>query len=211
MKNNILCIILLTPSLLFAQAYKSTLELRNFKADCMAYELPFDEKETTEAYEIKLKRDGYKVRSKRGNITLKSTTINDIYSKPLDYVFNIARNPSDKTMSIVKIHISEIDRKLPLSYLGNEEMYKNAGTFIATFKEEVIKLNLENSISKIKDELKYADKEYQRSLDYKERYTKDRDRLNSKIEDTQKDIEREFKEVEILKAKLKSLENLRKN
>ncbi|HVT84059.1 MAG TPA: hypothetical protein VHD35_02610 [Chitinophagaceae bacterium] len=219
MKRRLLFLVITTCffSVVYGQAYESTIEYDKKKQNAYTIEYPYTAEALENAIVSKIEKMGYKGKEEKGLfnrdkgfIVFKSAHITDISDNALDYIIKVEqKNRKDKNIAILYMIVNKDGDDASKTFEASD--IRNVKNFLENLQPDVEAANLELQIKAQEDVVAKAEKKLknlkddQESMEKKIKELQDDLKKNAKDQDNaQKDIDNQKAALETLKAKRKT-------
>ncbi len=197
MKNFLILLFCIGLQNSYGQVYESKVDYNKIQQDAIVSEYNYSEQIVEKTLKDKLERMGYKVKSNRGFLVILNAVVNDISSKPMEYVFKVDRKSrKERDITLLSVIVNENG--------ANATVDNSTGlkSFLSNLIPSIEAVNLDfkvneqyNTVVKSQKKLKNLQDD-QTSMERRVRNLQDELKKNAKEqEDTQKEI---LKQQEIL-------------
>jgi hypothetical protein len=185
----------------------ATFNKRNVAA--VVFTMPYPEDAVTTGFENRMQAFG-KSKKMKSYLLYQAVQVPEISTQTMNVYLKAERTSRKDEQSVLRFLIAdEFDRFFTSQ--ENPEIFANAMQFAGSFEALAAAANLELQILEQEDEVKKAGKKLNAILSDKEDYERQKQKIEEKIADAQKDIEEQEKELTGQKDKLGALITQRKN
>jgi hypothetical protein len=154
----VLICLLLSCTVIFAQARTTTAEYQKSMQPALEIEVPYAEKTVSRSLIESMENKGYKSKESKGFITFKSVKLPELGVQEYDLYFKVDRKSrKDKETSILTMLIASGLEKF-ISESDNPELFENAKKMLSEQTSITAALDLELQIKEQKEILKKEDK-----------------------------------------------------
>jgi hypothetical protein len=203
-------------SVVYGQAYESTIEYDKKKQNAYTIEYPYSAEALENAIVSKIEKMGYKGKEEKGLfnkdkgfIVFKSAYITDISDNAMDYIVKVEqKSRKDKNTSVLYMIVNKDGDDASKTFEASD--VRKVKSFLENLQPDVEAANLELQIKDQEDMVAKAEKKLknlkddQESMEKKIKGLQDDLKKNAKDQDdAQKDIENQRAALEGLKAKRK--------
>ncbi|HET9054493.1 MAG TPA: hypothetical protein VFM90_09980 [Cyclobacteriaceae bacterium] len=198
-------------------SYASAQEITEGKVDyqkkeqpALIMEVPYPPGVVEDAIKDYLNRRGSKANSSRGYQLFKGTMLDSLSSETNDLYFKVERKSrKEKDASVVYLFVTNPNEN-PTTRVASGGNLSGARSFLRNMLPSLEAHNLEVEINSQADEVKKAEKKYERLIDDGNDMQKRLKKLQENIEENKKDVEKQQQEIEKQKGILESMRGKRK-
>jgi hypothetical protein len=194
----------------FAQSQLSTTTFNKTPQSSVTYDLPYSAEAVTNALENKMKSFG-KAKKVKDFSVYKNVRIAEISNDAFSFYFNVEKKSRKDNNNAVLTMMIANEADVFYTPQDEPELFAKAREFLDSFSAPVAAAALELQINEQGDNVQKSDKKLKNLRDDAICYEKDKKKLEAKIADNIKDIEKQEKEVASQKEKLDALIKQRKN
>jgi hypothetical protein len=211
MKQSVLIITLFFISFMAsAQSQTGTTTFNKAPQSSVIYDLPYSDEAVSNALENKMKAYG-KAKKVKDFMVYKNIRISEISSDPLTVYFNVEKkSKKDKNNATLVMMLAD-DADNFYTAEQKPELFSKAKEYLDSFKAPVAAADLELQINGQDENLQKANKRLKKLRDDGIEYEKDKKKLEAKIADNIKEVEKQEKELASQKEQLDLLIKQRKN
>lgn len=205
--------------LCFFIKYSGAQEITESKVDyqkkeqaALMVELPYPPNVVEDAIKDYLNKRGHKATSAKGYQLFKGTRLDSLSGMDNDVYFKVERKSrKEKDASVVYMFVTKPNENPTQRLTAETSGLSSARSFLTGLMPSVEAYNLEVDISGQENEIKKAEKKYERLIDDGNDMQKKLKKLQENIEDNKKEVEKQKQEIEKQKGILEAMRGKRKS
>ncbi len=190
----------------FAQSRYVFIKFKDDQRPSVAGDFSFPEKTVAKAIDDKMEKLGYKGKESKGFIVYKGVSLSELGSQPLDMYFKVDGKRENTTVNLMLSKGNEIF----VTELDDASIVNNAKSFMDSLAPSIEAYDLEQQIANQENDLKKAEKKYQKLVNDAEDLQKNKTKIESKIEENIKDQKNQQAEIEKQRQIFETLKSKRK-
>jgi len=180
----------------FGQARSTQVEYQKINRPGVEIELPYPVKTIENAIQENFSRSGYKNSKSKGFIIFRSVRLSSLGPDSYDLFFYVdKKSRRDKDNSIVSLLVST-GNDVFNDENSNHELFANSLAYLDSLRPVIAAYDLDQQILSQEDEVKSAEKKYQKLQDDGKDLESKRRKIESDISDNQKEQGSQLQEVD---------------
>jgi len=206
-----LILVLVSTCALAQEITEGKTEYQRKEQPAVIMELPYPADVVEDAIKDYLNRRGVKATSSKGYQLFKDTKLHDLASESHHLYFKVERKSrKEKDASVVYLFVTRPDENPATRAVSSTTDMAPAKAFLSEMRPHIEARNLEAEISNQENEVKKAEKKYERLVDDSNDMQKKLKKLQNDIEENKKDQEKQKQEIEKQKGILEGMKGQRK-
>lgn len=189
-----------------AQARYVFIEFKDVQRPSVVHEFSFPEKTVARAIDEKMQKLGYKGKESKGFIVYNGVTLSELGSQPLDMYFKINGKRENTTVNLM---LSKGNENF-VSELDDASTINRAKSFMDSLAAGIEAYDLEQQIANQENDLKKAEKKYEKLVNDADDLQKAKKRIENNIEENLKDQKNQQAEIEKQRQIFETLKSKRK-
>jgi hypothetical protein len=212
--KKILLLLILTVSILYAGAQdimEGKVEYQKKEQPALIIELPYSPQVVEDAIKDYLNKRGSKASSSKGYQMFKGTRLSELDTEGSDVYFKVERKSrKEKDASVVYMFVTKPNEN-PITRVVETQDLSAARSFVNNMLPSLEAYNLETDISAQENEVKKAEKKFERLVDDQKDMEKRLKKLQENIEENRRDQDKQRQEIEKQKIMLEGMRGRRKS
>src|SRR5688572_6251894 len=190
----------------YAQARYVFIEFKDVQRPSVVREFSFPEKTVARAIDERMQKSGYKGKESKGFIVYNGVTLSELGSQPLDMYFKINGKRENTTVNLM---LSKGNENF-VSELDDASTINHAKSFMDSLAVGIEAYDLEQQIANQENDLKKAEKKYEKLVNDADDLQKAKKRIENNIEENLKDQKNQQAEIEKQRQIFETLKSKRK-